>query len=154
MELVLKNRFEKIEKFINQSGTVEVPEEVRSYLFRLGAVLICGNIEQSIKVIIMDRLSKKAQPKVLKFIGSHLDSGRNYKCPEIETLLRRFDETWGNNFHKFIDENPEVKDGVDSCYAIRNSVAHGGTQSIGNQNLKRYFDISEKLMNGIVKATR
>ena len=54
-------------------------------------------------------------------------------------LLYRFDSNWGHNFRAFVIQNDKIKGSVSSCYAIRNSIAHGGAQSLGPTDLKQYF---------------
>ncbi|MDF1585247.1 HEPN domain-containing protein [Marinimicrococcus flavescens] len=146
-------RFHKLESFIQQSFAHDLSEEVQSYLSRFGAVLICGNVERSCEIIILHRLEKRAHPRVLNFVKSHFKRGMNLDCTAIEQLLARFDPGWQKNFKAFIDSNSAVEEGISSCYAVRNSVAHGGQMSVGKKRLRELFDLSKKLVDGIIEAT-
>jgi hypothetical protein len=46
-----------------------------------------------------------------------------------------------------------VKEGVSSRYAVRNSVAHGGTMSVGIKRLRELLELSQRLIEGVVQAT-
>nr|WP_156041827.1 hypothetical protein [Bradyrhizobium sp. URHD0069] len=76
----------------------------------------------------------------------HFRSGRNYDCENIKQLLFRFDSEWGETFGKFVESNGLVKEGVSGCYSARNSIAHGGGQSLGPRLLKQYYEASFTLV--------
>src|ERR1039458_7812444 len=153
MRYQLNSRFRAVEAFVNQACSTDVPEEIRSYLFQLGAVLICGNVERSIEIIILSRLAHRAHPRVLNFVKSHFRFGTNFNCAAIEQLLNRFDPDWYRVFSKFTEENEDVKEGISSCYEVRNSVAHGGTMHVGSQRLKELLDVSRRLIDAVIHAT-
>ena len=66
----------------------------------------------------------------------------------------RFDSEWGRKFEKFVEENNRVKEGVSSCYSVRNSVAHGGGQSLGPNALKQFYDATLTLVAELEKIIR
>jgi RiboL-PSP-HEPN len=153
MQQELDSRFRAIQAFVEQSCAAVVPEQVQGYLFRFGTVLICGYVERSMEIIILSRLKRKAHPRVLNFVKSHFSRGSNFDCAAVEQLLNRFDATWYRSFCRFVEDNPDVKEGISSCYSVRNSVAHGGTMSVGSARLKELLSISQKLIDGIVRST-
>lgn len=57
MQLQLDSRYKAVEAFVSEASNADVPERIQSYLFRFGTVLICGNLERSIEIIILGRLS-------------------------------------------------------------------------------------------------
>jgi len=131
-----------------------VDEELTSYLCRFGAVLICGNIERCIEIIILSRLETRAQPRVLNFVKSALTRGQNLDCEAVQQLLNRFDTDWYRRFTEAINASPDIKEGISSCYAIRNSAAHGGSQNIGLRRLQELLDVHKRLIDAVVAATR
>jgi hypothetical protein len=153
MQHELETRLRNVEAFVNKACSSDIPEDIQSYLFRYGTVLICGNIERSIEIIILSRLTHRAQPRVLNFVKSHFLRGTNFDCSAIEQLLNRFDPGWYRAFEKFVSDNPDVKEGVTSCYAVRNSVAHGGAGSVGGKRLRELYEASKRLIEGVVEAT-
>jgi hypothetical protein len=102
--------------------------------------MICGAIERSVEILITERVGGRSAPQVTAFLKSFFKRGNNYDCQEIEELLFKFDNKWGHAFRLFLEKNDQIKTGVSSCYAVRNSIAHGGTQSLGPTILKQYFD--------------
>lgn len=153
MQQALDSRFQAVKAYVDKVTASTGDEELKSYLFRFGAVLICGNIERSIEIIVLGRLQNRAQARVLNFVKSHFARGRNLDCPAIEELLNRFDSNWYRKFAKFVEDNHEIKEGVASCYAVRNSAAHGGTQGVGAARIKELLEISKRLLDGVVAAT-
>ena len=149
----LDNRISELEKYVDQITHSTTETQTSSYLCRFGAVLVCGFIERSVEIVILDRLTKKAQPQVLEFIKSHFRRGTNYNCANIEELFGRFDHKWRQNFSKFIEENADIKEGIASAFAIRNSVAHGGSASIGIKRLKELVEIAKRLVDALISAT-
>jgi RiboL-PSP-HEPN len=154
MKFEIDERFKTIEAFVAEATSAKVAEQVRSYLFRLGTVLICGNMERSIEIIILDRLTARAHPRVLNFVKSHFQRGTNFDCRAVKQLLQRFDSDWYRNFCTFVDAHPHVEEGISSCYSVRNSVAHGGTMSVGGKRLRELLDLSRSYIEGIDVSTR
>ena len=46
-----------------------------------------------------------------------------------------------------------MKEGISSCYAIRNSIAHGG-ETLGPRALKQYYDASLTLVAELERMLR
>ena len=146
MALAVENRFRDAEKIVLAAQARGLDAEVASYYCKLGCVIICGAIERSVEILITDRVASRSPPQVGSFLKSYFRRGTNYHCEEIMTLLNRFDTAWGDKFRNFVDQNDRIKVAVSSCYAIRNSIAHGGAQSVGPVALKQYFDDSFNLI--------
>lgn len=68
-------------------------------------------------------------------------------------LLSRFDPEWHQRFQSFLKAHPDLSERVSSCYAVRNSVAHGGTMNIAGQRLREYFEVGKRLVDGVINAT-
>jgi hypothetical protein len=149
----IASRIVQIDQFVAQASGKDVPEQIQSHLSRFGAVLVCGLIERSVEHVILERLAGRAHPRVLRFIRSHFQRGSNYDCEAIEQLLRRFDNEWGERFHDFVSNHDEIREGIASVYAVRNSVAHGGTNSMGLTRLKELFSVSKELIESLHACT-
>lgn len=91
---------------------------------------------------------------MLSFVKTHFQRGTNFDCTAVEALLQRFDQDWYRAFSEFVEKNPHIKEGISSCYAVRNSVAHGGTMSVGKNRLKELLQISRTYINAVVECTR
>lgn len=153
MQFVIEQRFVELEKLILTAQTKGLDEQTASYLCKLGSVLICGNLERCIEHLFIEKVGL-TNPRVAMFLKGHFRSGRNYDCENIQQLMFRFDSDWGREFGKFVDSNGFVKEGVSSCYAIRNSIAHGGGQSVGPRALKQYYEASLTLIAELEKMIR
>jgi hypothetical protein len=151
--IAIDTRIAELTKFIELAKDNSLTDETKAYLVRLGTVLICGHVERAIEIIVTTRLTKRAHPRVLSFIQSHFKRGRNMDCDAIAQLLNRFDPKWYRDFINFVEKNADVKEGISSCYSVRNSVAHGGNGSLGISRLVELLELSTKLIAGIIKAT-
>lgn len=140
MNFSVENRFKAVEKVVKSANERGLDEEVASYFCKLGSVLVCGAIERSIEVLVHERICSRSAPQVTPFIKHYFKRGTNYTCDEILSLLSRFDNNWGREFEVYLSQNERIKSSVNSCYSIRNSVAHGGSLSLGPVILRQYFD--------------
>jgi hypothetical protein len=150
----IEQRFIELEKLVLSAADKGLEEKTASYLCKLGSVLVCGNLERCVEFLLIEKVGGESQPRVTSFLKSHFTGGRNYDCENIQQILFRFDAEWGRKFEGFVEGNTQVKEGVASCYAIRNSVAHGGGQSLGPQALKQYYDASLTLIAELEKIIR
>lgn len=142
----IEQRFISLSKLIGAAQQKGLDEQTASYFCKLGSVLVCGNLERCIELLISERVASKAPPQVLSFLKAYFKRGANYDCDQISHLLHRFDGKWGRDFDDYIEKNGPVKEGISSCYAVRNSVAHGGGQSLGPRALLQYYDASFTLV--------
>jgi RiboL-PSP-HEPN len=122
-------------------------------LARHGAILLCGYVERSVEVIVLDRLNRRAHERVMQFVKSHFKRGTNYDCEAICQLLERFDTAWARKFRAFVEANDAVKEGLSSVYTVRNSVAHGGDQSLGARRLVDLYVLCKQCVEAVVVST-
>lgn len=154
MSFEIEQRFRSLEQLIVAASSKGVDEQIASYLCKLGSVLICGNLERCVEIIITSRLASRSPPQITVFLKSYFKRGTNYDCDQISQLLYKFDVDWGRAFEAFVKNNSGVKESISSCYAIRNSVAHGGGQSLGYRILKQYFDDSLTIISELQVIVR
>lgn len=155
MAFAIENRFKEVQKLVSSAQARDTESEVAAYFCKLGSVLICGTIERSVEILVTERMGNRSAPQVLSFLKSYFKRGTNYDCDEIMQLLYKFDSNWGREFKVFLDSNEQIKSDISSCYAIRNSISHGGTQSLSPKTLKQYFDSSFSLvaaLEGILRS--
>jgi hypothetical protein len=154
LQFVIEQRFAELEKLVIAVQARNLDEQLASYLCKLGSVLVCGNLEKCIEYLFIEKIGGESQPRVTSFLKSHFRTGRNYDCDNIQQLMFRFDSQWGREFERFVEANGRVKEGVSSCYAVRNSVAHGGGQSLGPNALKQFYDATLTLVAELEKIIR
>jgi hypothetical protein len=89
-------------------------------------------------LIVMEKISRRAHPRVQNFIRGHFKIGTNYTCEAIAQLLERFDLGWGRQFRAFVRARDDLVEALRSAYDLRNSIAHGG---IGSRGLRGVQDL-------------
>ncbi|KGT76122.1 hypothetical protein MA20_30350 [Bradyrhizobium japonicum] len=154
MSFEIEQRFGELEKLVQSASAKDLDEKTASYLCKLGSVLICGNLERCVEHLVLEKVGNSSHPRVANFLKGYFKSGRNYDCENIQQLMFRFDTEWGRNFEAFVTGNERVKVEVASCYAVRNSVAHGGGQSLGPTRLKQFYDATFTLVAELEKMLR
>jgi hypothetical protein len=61
-----------------------VPLEPRSRASRPGGcVLICGNLERCIEILLTERIGPRSAPQVTPFLRAYFKRGSNYDCDQI-----------------------------------------------------------------------
>lgn len=154
MSLAVHNRFRELEKLVLAAQVRSLDPEVAAYYCKLACIMVCGTIERSVEILITDRVGGRSAPQAKSFLKAFFQRGTNYDCDRIVALLYRFDTDWGDAFRGFVDENDRVKTAISSCYAVRNSIAHGGGQSLGPAALKQYFDGAFELIVHLEQVLR
>jgi RiboL-PSP-HEPN len=140
VSIAIESRFRDVEKLVSAAQAKNLDPEIAAYYCKLGCVMICGAVERSIEILITQRVGDRSAPQVASFFRSFFKRGTNYDCEEILQLLHKFDADWGHGFNEFVSTNDQVKSDVASCYAIRNSIAHGGAQSLSPKILRQYYN--------------
>lgn len=154
MQLQLDARYNALEKFIREAMGANIPDEVKSELYRLATVRICGYIERCMEIIIIERITSRAHPKVINFVRSYFKYGRNLDTKATAELLNRFESSWYRSFTDFVDNTAGVKEGVNSCYGLRNGIAHGGTANVSDVRVLQLLTAAKAMIDGVVLATR
>ena len=150
----IEQRFKGLQELILAASDQSLDERTASYFCRLGSVQICGNLERCIELTIVARFANRSPKQIGNFLRRHFQRGVNYDCERICQLLNHFDHNWGRSFEDFVKANDRVKESISSCYAIRNSVAHGGGQSLGPRILRQYYEASLEVVAQLEKSIR
>ncbi|WP_162419825.1 HEPN domain-containing protein [Microvirga brassicacearum] len=152
MQHAIESRERKLDAFFARAMSAG-NDELKSDLARFGAVLVCGYVERCVEVIILHRLTTRAQPRVLLFIRSHFKKGTNYDCEAICQLLIRFDQNWETAFRSTISRNDQWSSSLASAYALRNSIAHGGDGNKGLPGVEALYTDCKNIVVALVEAT-
>ena len=148
----IEQRYESLKRDIELACSAD-DERVGAALQKYCTVLICGFVERSVEIIILERLKSRAHPRVLKFVKAHFKSGTNYDCAAISELLERFDLEWRREFDKFVSRHEEEVEALRSTYSVRNSVAHGGTANVSAKLLKTRVVHIKSIVDAVLLAT-
>ncbi|GAA0318268.1 hypothetical protein GCM10009087_30880 [Sphingomonas oligophenolica] len=153
MRHAIESRERKLDAFFARAKGAG-DDELKSDLGRLGAVLVCGYVERCVEVVILDRLTTRAQPRVLQFIKSYFKKGTNYDCEAICQLLIRFDQSWEAAFRSTISKNDQWSTSLASAYFLRNSIAHGGDGNKGLPGVETLYTDCKNIVVALVEATK
>ena len=148
----IESRERKLDAFFARARAVK-DDELKSDMARFGIVLVCGYVERSVEVIILERLTNRAQPRVLSFIKTHFKRGTNYDCEAICQLLVRFEQDWSNAFRLEIDAHEDWESSLTSAYALRNSIAHGGDGNKGLPGVEVFYGDCKMIIAALLEAT-
>jgi RiboL-PSP-HEPN len=154
MVIGVESRERKIDAFFERVKRSNLDEETTSDLSKFAVVMICGYIERSVELVIVERISKRAQPAVVSFVKSYFKRGTNYDCEPIRQLLERFDKKWAEKFEEFLSKNGSVRESIGSAYTLRNSIAHGGEASRGLQGVLAIFVDAKCLVKALIDSTK
>ena len=149
----LDARKKKLDSYFERVSSAEVSDQIRADLAQLGAVLVCGFVERSVEIVVLDRLTGLAHPRVKAFVKAHFKKGTNYDCEAICQLLVRFDLKWEANMREFIRQNDRLISSLKSAYTLRNSIAHGGTGNRGLVGVSDLYKDAKFLVDGLVNCT-
>lgn len=153
MRHAITGREQKLDAFFARAKGIG-DDELKSDLARFGAVLVCGYVERCVEVVILDRLTTRAQPRVLQFIKSHFKKGTNYDCEAICQLLLRFDQNWETAFRATISKNDQWSTSLVSAYNLRNSIAHGGDGNKGLLSIETLYTDCKNIVVALMEATK
>lgn len=154
MIFAVEARKRQLETYFIRALDPAIPEEVRADLAKHGTILVCGFVERSVELIVIEKIRKLAHPRVENFIRSHFKFGRNYDCEAIVQLLERFDSKWGLNFRDFLKSRDDLVQAILSAYGLRNSIAHGGTGNRGIYGVKELFAAAVSIIEGLDAAMK
>jgi hypothetical protein len=149
----IDSRKRKLDNFFKRADDRSLEEEMVSDLSKFGAVLICGYVEKCVEVIVLERLKSRAHPRVMAFLKSHFRRGTNYDCKTIVQLLNRFDPDWAERFQFYCAENDKHAESLDSAYALRNSIAHGGDANRGLTGIRELYSSAQAIIDALIDAT-
>jgi RiboL-PSP-HEPN len=148
----ISSRKRQLDAYFQRATDPKLAEEIQSDLAKHGIVLICGFIERSVEIVIMERIENRAHPRVANFIRGHFRRGTNYDCEAISQLLDRFDLTWGEKFRQFRESRDDLVQAIGSVYTLRNSVAHGGSGNQGILGVAGLYIAAQEVIDGLLAA--
>jgi hypothetical protein len=153
VSLAIDNRKRQLDAYFTRAIAGALPEEVQSDLAKHRAVLVCGFVERSVEIVVMEKIQHRAQPRVLSFIRGYFKIGRNYDCEAIAQLLDRFDVGWGRKFRDFFKARDDLVQALHSAYDLRNSIAHGGDGNRGLLGVRDLYVSAKAVVDGLEAAT-
>jgi hypothetical protein len=116
---------------------VSCDAELQAQIARFLCVLASGLIEQVLILGLDDMAKRNSQPRVAKYVSSHLSRIKNVKFEDIMIAIGKFDPGWRKHFEESTDY--EVKVAIDSIVNNRNQIAHGSQVNISLIGFSQYY---------------
>jgi hypothetical protein len=154
MSFNIVDHFKDADLLIKSANRRDLDEEIASYHRKFACLLVCGAIEQSIKFLIVSHFQQQNAERVVNFLKNYFKTGANFKCEEISKTLSKFDENWNDQFKMFLSQNSKIKESINSCYNLRNSLAHGRSANVESSSLTQYFNDSVALVSQLEKIVK
>jgi hypothetical protein len=127
--------------------------KIATHLRRHCVVLVCGFVERSVELVVLERLNNRAHPRLISFVRSHFKRGTNYDCNAIASLIEKFDSEWSRKFTEFKVRNDKEVDGLASLYGLRNVIAHGNTANISAIDLQERCKEAKAIVDALISST-
>lgn len=114
-------------------------------------VLVSGFIEESLRILLEEYVSKNSTPNVQKFVGKQISNITNCKTSRILEILGKFNQDWVDDFSNQLETNSsirgEIKDSIDSVIANRHKIAHGKNVGITYTKISTYYNHIKKAVD-------
>jgi hypothetical protein len=135
-----KNELDQIDALIASLG---LTSSISPYLSKYAIIRSCGSIETAFKTLIADRVSRRGNSQVKRFLRRRIrDGSANPSFDNICKFLLDFDEQWKRDFKAIIDSHPSksaLLTSLQSLVDARNDFAHGGNPTVSITDILRYF---------------
>lgn len=142
-----KNELDQIHSQIIDLG---LTSSITPYLSKYAIIRGCGAIEAAFKSLIADRVSRRVNIQVKKFLRKRVREGSaNPSFCNICNFLVDFDEQWKAEFKTQIamDPNgPALRTSLQSLVDARNDFAHGGSPTVSITDILRYFEDARRVV--------
>jgi hypothetical protein len=145
--IICKNELDQIHSLIASLGLTSA---IPAYLSRYAVIRGCGAIEIAFKSLVADRVSRRGNVQVKRFLRKRIREGSaNPSFDNMCKFLVDFDEQWNSEFKNLVRMNPnkpELLASLESLVAARNDFAHGGSPSVSITDVLRYFDDARRVL--------
>ena len=134
---VINKHKQKIDALFDKAKQLDSDPEIMSHRARYLCVIVSGFVEASVRTLIREYVSKRADQDISKYVAKRMSSFTNAKMPRIIELVGEF-----NTSHKVTLENAlsqEIIDHVNSIVQNRHVISHGDDVGITIVTLKTYY---------------
>jgi len=122
---------ELLKKKISTSDGPGLESELQAHWAKYTCVLISGFLEQSIKEILLEHVAANSQSRIKRYVDTTWPNSKNMRADAIRDMLDQFDESWGEKFTGWVNEDERKKE-VNEIIKWRNDIAHGNEANTNN----------------------
>ena len=135
----------------SSSEGVAVESALSAHWAKYTCVLISGYIEQSVKEILLEHVSKNSGTRINRYVERTWPSSRNMRYRALFNVLEDFEPGWAEKFESWVDKDERKKE-INEIVSWRNSIAHGkesNTNNVTLSSVKEKFRIACQLVDYI-----
>jgi len=141
-------------KALIQKATASTQDiELRSHWAKYFCILAAGLLENCLKEIYSEYVSRVSGPSVANYARSQLLRIQNPKANIILDTARSFDPAWERDLRLFMDQDGR-KDAIDSIMANRHQIAHGKASGVTITQISDYLTRAEAVLEFIERQVR
>jgi hypothetical protein len=157
MNIKIVQHKQKLDTLFTQASTItdmKMQGEWAKYL----CVLASGYLENSLRILILEYVSKNSSPRIQRFNDPQISNLTNCKHAKIVKVLDQFDVNWSTAYIAEIEAKSkitdEIKDSIDSLVQNRHDIAHGKSVGVGYVSVKKYYEQAHKAVEIIDKIIK
>lgn len=153
---ILSHR-QRIDNLFKKVASISDPSDQSEWSKYL-CVLVSGFIEESLRVMLEEYTSKHSAPNIQNFVEKQIESITNCKTSRILEVLRKFSQSWADDFSNQIQvrssKPDEIKESIDSVISNRHAIAHGRNVGITYTRMSNYYNsikIAVEILDTIIQ---
>lgn len=144
IESDLDKLIKQTQAYLN-SISPELDPQVSTLIQRYICIVVSANVDKSIHLILSEYARRHGSIPLKQYVSKQYRRGTNYNSERIAKTLSLFDPKWAATFRDAVN-NTNLKDQIDSIYAIRNAISHGEPYNVSGPSLKSYFETHKKVI--------
>lgn len=133
----------RIEHLFNKNGGI-TDIEIQSNWSKYICVLVSGYIEESLRILFFEYAKNNSNPKIRRYVDSHIRRITNCKNSKIIEVLDYFSTDWVNDYKSKIARREtvtnQIGDAIDSVIANRHQIAHGKNIGLSHAIIRKYYN--------------
>lgn len=123
--------------------------ELQGHWGKYMCVLVSGFLENAISQVYVGLVNNSSSQTIASFTLGILEKIQNPKSKKFVEVARSFKKEWGEELERFLNEDINRKNAIDSIMANRHLVAHGKNTSISVVKVKEHLDKSIEVIEFI-----
>lgn len=122
-----RSRLASLIQKVSDAPHTNLDPELSSHLARYLVVRLCGDTEQSVRLLMSQYVKEHADSRVFQYFGKSWKRSQNITKETLKQLISALDLDWWETVE---NQYPDELDAFDSIYSSRNGIAHGDNQGI------------------------
>ncbi|HUA66964.1 MAG TPA: HEPN domain-containing protein [Candidatus Saccharimonadales bacterium] len=135
------------------SSAVGSDDELRAHWARYLAVLTAGLLENSLRLLYSEFVTKASSGPVARYATGHLERIRNPKPGKFLEVAGRFKDIWRTDLEKFLETDGR-SEAIEAIMNARHQIAHGKDSGITLAQLTNYFNKIVEVIEFIEKQIK